>query len=291
MELITQKNIEAKILNIREVQVMLDKDLAAFYEVLPIRLREQVKRNANRFPDDFVFQLTEKEVDILVSQNAIPSKKSLGGFLPYVFTEQGVAAVSGVLKSEKAASVSILIMRAFVAMRKTLGQINGVLQRLNGLELKQLQTDLTLEKILKALEKDETPKQGIFFEGQLFDAYVFVSKLIKKAKHAVVLVDNYVNENTLLLLSKRKSATSCTIHTCMNATLKLDVVKHNEQYPEIMLLENKASHDRFLLIDEKELYHFGASLKDLGNKCFAFSRMDELLPELNEKLLKNRKTK
>ena len=147
MNEITQASVESKILTIRGVQVMLDKDLALFYEVTPIRLREQVKRNANRFPADFVFQLSEEEVRLLVSQNAIPSKKSLGGFLPFVFTEQGVAAVSGILKSDKAAIISIQIMRAFVAMRKTIGHLHGLLQRLDQLELKQVKTDLTLEKI------------------------------------------------------------------------------------------------------------------------------------------------
>lgn len=285
MNEITQASVESKILTIRGVQVMLDKDLALFYEVTPIRLREQVKRNANRFPADFVFQLSEEEVRLLVSQNAIPSKKSLGGFLPFVFTEQGVAAVSGILKSDKAAIISIQIMRAFVAMRKTIGHLHGLLQRLDQLELKQVKTDLTLEKILKALEKDESPRQGIFFEGQLFDAHVFVSSLIKKANQSLVLVDNYINENTLLLLSKRKANVTCTIHTHLHPVLKSDIKKHNQQYTEIIIVENKRSHDRFLLIDQKELYHFGASLKDLGNKCFAFSRMDKLLPELIQKLL------
>ena len=190
MEIVKQQHIESKIVMLRDVQVILDKDLASFYEVKPIRLREQVKRNPNRFPPDFVFQLTENEVDSLVSQNAIPSKQSLGGHLPYVFTEQGVAAVAGVLKSEKAAEVSITIARAFVAMRKFLFQNASVFQRLDRIELKQIQTDEKFERIFKALESGQaTPDMGIFFDGQVFDAYTFAVNLIKSATQSIVLID------------------------------------------------------------------------------------------------------
>lgn len=291
MELIL-KNIESKIYTVRNAQVMLDSDLAALYQVETKVLNQAVSRNVDRFPSSFRFQLTDEEVKHLRSQ-IVTSSMSHGGrrFLPYAFTEQGVAMLSGVLKSEVAVKVSIQIIETFVAMRKTLGHLHGVIQRLESLELKQLITDSQLEKVLKALEKNNTPQQGIFFEGQLFDAHVFVSNLIKKAKQSVVLVDNYVNENTLLLLSKRKAKITCTIHTHITGVLKSDLEKHNKQYPEIAVLENTGSHDRFLLIDQKELYHFGASLKDLGNKCFAFSRMDEVLPELNQKLLAKGKIK
>ncbi|MFN7325552.1 MAG: ORF6N domain-containing protein [Chitinophagales bacterium] len=285
MELIKPETIQHKIYTVRGVQIILDKDLAQFYGVKPIRLREQIKRNPNRFPPDFVFQLSESEIDYMVSQNAIPSKQSLGGSLPLVFTEQGVAAVSGVIKSDKADQVSVAIARAFVAMRKTLGQLQGVIQRLEGVELKQLQTDSKLEQVLKALEKDLPSKQGIFFEGQLFDAHVFASDLIKQANNSLVVIDNYVDETTLLLLSKRKKQVSCTVHTRINAALRKDLEKYNQQYPAITLVENRSSHDRFIIIDDTQLYHIGASLKDLGNKCFAFSRMDKVLPELTTKLL------
>lgn len=286
MELIKTETIQHKIHTIREVQIILDKDLAQFYGVKPIRLREQIKRNPNRFPPDFVFPLSETEIDFMVSQNAIPSKQSLGGSFPLVFTEQGVGAVSGVIKSEKADQVSVAIARAFVAMRKTLGKLHGVIQRLEGVELKQLQTDSKVEQLLKAWEKDQPAKQGIFFEGQLFDAYVFASDLIKKANKSLVVIDNYVDETTLMLLSKRKKQISCTVHTRINPALKKDLEKHNQQYPEITLVENRSSHDRFIILDNIQLYHIGASLKDLGSKCFAFSRMDDVLPELITILLK-----
>jgi len=286
MEIVKQQHIESRIVMLRDVQVILDKDLASFYEVKPIRLREQVKRNPNRFPPDFVFQLTENEVDSLVSQNAIPSKQSLGGHLPYVFTEQGVAAVAGVLKSEKAAEVSITIARAFVAMRKFLFQNASVFQRLDRIELKQIQTDEKFERIFKALESGQaTPDMGIFFDGQVFDAYTFAVNLIKSATQSIVLIDNYIDESVLTLLSKRNIGVSASIYTKeINKALQLDVKKHNAQYPSIEIKTFANSHDRFLIIDHKELYHIGASLKDLGKKWFAFSRMDSLVNELLKRI-------
>jgi hypothetical protein len=287
MELISQPHIESKILFVRDVQVILDKDLAVFYEVKPIRLREQVKRNPNRFPSDFVFQLTENEVDLLVSQNAIPSKQSLGGYLPYVFTEQGVAAVAGVLKSDKAAEVSIAIARAFVAMRKFLLNNASVFQRLDRLEIKQLQNEEQIGKIFQALEAGQpNPDMGIFFNGQVFDAYSFVSDLVKSAKSSIVLIDNYIDDSVLTLLSKRKANVSASIYTKEKSkALELDLKKHNTQYPPIEINAFADSHDRFLIIDNKELYHIGASLKDLGKKWFAFSRMDSLVNEILKRIM------
>lgn len=279
--------IENKIYTIRGLQVMLDSDLAVMYQVETKVLNQAVKRNLDRFPNEFRFQLTNDEMNHLKSQ-IVTSSLTHGGrrVLPYVFTEQGVSMLSAVLRSDIAVKVSIQIMQAFVAMRKTLGQLHGVIQRLEGVELKQLQTDTKLEQVLKALEKDISPKQGIFFEGQLFDAHVFVSDLIKKANKSLLIIDNYVDESTLLLLSKRKKQVSCTVYTRINAALKKDLEKHNQQYPAISLVENRSSHDRFIILDNTQIYHIGASLKDLGNKCFAFSRMDDVLPELTTKLLK-----
>jgi hypothetical protein len=281
-----QDNIESKIFTIRETQVILDKDLAAFYEVKPIRLREQVKRNPNRFPSDFVFQLNDKEVDLLVSQNAIPSKQSLGGYLPYVFSEQGVAAVSGVIKSDKAAEVSITIVRTFVKLRKFLLQNASVFQRLSQVELKQSKTDEKVDQIFSALQSGKNqPEQGVFFDGQIFDAYTFVSKVIKSAKSSIILIDNYVDESVLTLLTKREKNVKVIIYTNkITKPLQLDLKKHNQQYPKIEVKSLKTSHDRFLVIDKKELYHLGASLKDLGKKWFAFSRMDSMVNDVLDKL-------
>ena len=287
MELVTQQSdIEKRIFTIRDVQVVLDKDLAHFYQVSTSRLNEQVKRNSSRFPTDFMFQLTEIEIDILVSHFAIPSKQILGGNLPFVFTEQGVAAVSAVLKSEKAAQVSVNIMRAFVSMRKFISQNTLLFQRLDNVELKQIATDQKFEQIFKALEKNNpVPNKGIFFEEQVFDAYVFVAELIKKAKSSLILIDNYIDETVLTLLSKRSKTVTATIYTKqINKQLQLDLAKHNQQYPLINIEIYANSHDRFLIIDQTELYHIGASLKDLGKKWFAFSKMDSLTNDILEKL-------
>lgn len=285
---ITINQIENRIYTIRGIQVMLDSDLAEMYDVETKVLNQAVKRNLDRFPNDFRFQLSKDELDNLRSQ-IVTSSLSHGGRrgLPYVFTEQGVSMLSAVLRSNTAIKVSIQIIQAFVTMRKTFANLHGLIQRLEGLESKQLITDSKLEKVLKALEKDRQPKQGVFFEGQLFDAHVFASDLIKKAQKSLVLVDNYIDETTLFLLSKRKKGVECTLHTRNNATLKKDLEKHNLQYPEISVIENRSSHDRFLVIDDTNLYHIGASLKDLGNKCFAFSRMDDLLGDVQTKLLSN----
>lgn len=288
MELISTDKIQNKIFTIRGVQVMLDKDLASFYGIKPIRLREQVKRNPNRFPDDFVFQLNNNEIENLVSQNAIPSKQSLGGSLPLVFTEQGVAAVSGVIKNEKADQISVAIARAFVAMRKFIINNASVFQRLDQVELKQLKTDEKIEQIFKALESGKPePDKGIFFDGQIFDAYVFVTGIIKKAKSSIILIDNYVDETVLTMLAKRNKKVTATIYTKNNSKqLQLDLDKHNSQYPIIELKYFSGSHDRFLIVDQKELYHIGASLKDLGKKWFAFSKLDSMTKEVLSKLNK-----
>jgi ORF6N domain len=265
LPVLAREEIENQIFTLRGVQVMLDKDLATFYDVKPIRLREQVKRNNDRFPEDFIFQLAEKEVMSMVSQNAIPSKQYLGGHLPYVFTEQGVAALSAVLKSERAVQVSIQIIRAFVAMRKLISTNAQVFQRLES--------------------KEQQPEKGIFFEGQIFDAYVFVADLIKIAENSIILIDNYIDETVLLLLTKRKTTTTATVYTKqIGKELQLDLKKHNEQYPAVEIKILAESHDRFLIIDEKYLYHIGASLKDLGKKWFAFSKMDSLTTEILNKL-------
>jgi hypothetical protein len=289
MNLIVENNIQTKIHTIRGVQVMLDRDLADFYNVKSIRLREQVKRNPDRFPEDFIFQLSDHEVEILVSQNAIPSKRSFGGNNPFVFTEQGVAALSGVLKSDKSAAVSVAIFRAFVQLRKTINAHEHLLGRIIELEEKQVQFDKNMLDVLNALERKAIqPEKGIFFDGQLFDAYLFVIDLIKSARKSIVLIDNYVDENTLLILSKRNKKCNATIYTAKtNQRLTLDLNKHNEQYPPIELKYLKSSHDRFLILDHERLYHFGASIKDLGKKWFAFSRIDEFLPHILTKLSSN----
>jgi hypothetical protein len=289
-ELIRNEEIQSRIHTVRAVQVMLDKDLAVFYGVKPIRLREQVKRNIKRFPVDFMFQLTEEEAELMVSQNAIPSRQSLGGSMPYVFTEQGVAAVSAVLTSERAIAVNIQIMRAFVAMRRFIASNAEVFQRLDAVERKQIEdkteTDHKFEQIFNAIEERSVkPKQGIFFDGQIFDAHQFVSDLIRTARKSIIVIDNYIDDTVLTLLSKADKKVQITILTrTISKQLTLDVEKYNEQYPAITIKEFHNSHDRFFIIDDKTVYHFGASLKDLGKKWFAFSRFDKDAFKLLERL-------
>ncbi|MCX9085325.1 MAG: ORF6N domain-containing protein [Candidatus Methanoperedens sp.] len=226
-ELIKLDDIQSRIYTIRGVQVMLDKDLAIFYGVKPIRLREQVKRNIKRFPSDFMFQLKEEEVDLMVSQNAIPSKQHLGGALPLVFTEQGVSNISAVLTSERAIEVNIQIIRAFVAMRRFIAANAQIFQRLGTLETKQLETDNKLNHVLNAIESKEIQlKQGIFYDGQIFDAYKFVADLIRTAQESIILIDNYIDDTVLIHLTKRNKGVKVTILTkTISKQLALDIKK------------------------------------------------------------------
>src|SRR3989344_4580886 len=250
--------IKSKIYTIRGIQVMLDKDLAELYEVKAIRLREQVKRNRKRFPSDFMFQLTDLEVELLVSQNAIPSKKHLGGYLPYVFTEQGVANLSSVLTNDKAIEVNIQIMRTFVSMRKFISSNAQMFHRLDVVEKKQIEHDKKFDQIFDAIQsKDIKPEKGIFFDGQIFDSYKFLSDIIRTADKSIVLIDNYVDDSVLTLFSKINKNVQVTIFTKdISKQLSLDLTKYNSQYPPIEIKEFKQSHDRFLIIDNKEVYHF-----------------------------------
>ncbi len=270
------QSIQSKIYTIRGIQVMLDRDLAALYEVETKRLNEQVKRNKGRFPSEFLFQLTKQEKNQLVANcdRLQPLKHST--VKPYVFTEHGVAMLSAVLNSKTAIKANIQIIKTFVNIRKVISSNSLILDRVTSIEQKQLKTDKKVDSILNAIEnKDIQIKPQIFFNGKVFDAHTLLSKLIKKAKKDIVLIDNYIDENTLSLLTKRKKACKATIYTkSISKTLKLDLEKHNEQYPEIKIKVFKKSHDRFLILDKKEVYHIGASLKDLGKKICAISKFE-----------------
>ena len=279
---------------------MLDSDLSELYQVETRVLNQAVKRNIERFPKEFMFQLTKDEYEqikslkiseqgsSLTSQNVtLKSKRGKHRkYLPYAFTEHGVAMLSAVLKSEIAVKVSIQIIKAFVEMKKFLVQNAAIFQRLDRLELKQLETEEQVSHILKALEdKKIKQSQGIFFNGQIFDAYNFVSELIRSSKRSIILIDNYIDDTVLVLFAKRKKNVKVTIYTKkISKQLNLDLKKFNEQYEPIEIIEFSDSHDRFLIIDEKEIYHFGASLKDLGKKWFAFSKFDNTALEILNKL-------
>ena len=283
--IINENNIKDKIYTIRNLQVMLDKDLAELYGVKPIRLREQIKRNIARFPDDFMFQLNEDEVDLMVSQNAIPSRKYLGGSLPLVFTEQGVSMLSSVLRSEIAVNISVQIIRVFVSMRKIISQNISMFERFERVEQRLTIHDKNFDKLFEALEdKTLKAKQGIFYDGEIFDAYVFVNDLIKTALSEIILIDNYIDETIFTLFSKYPNIKIKIYTQNISKQLKLDFEKYSKQYKNIELFEFKNSHDRFLIIDKKEIYHLGASLKDLGKKWFAFSKFEIENLKILEKL-------
>ena len=286
LSIITKKEIENRIYIIRGVQVMLDRDLAKLYQTETRTLKQTVKRNPGRFPDDFMFELTDNDMNDMVSQSVIPSKSYFGGAKPFAFTEHGVAMLSSVIRTPVAIEISLRIIRAFVEMRKMILSNAALFQRIDRLELKQTESDQKFEQIFRALEsKSREPEKGIFFDGQVFDAYVFVSGLIKQAKKSLVLIDNYIDESVLMLLAKRAEGIKATLYTKqISQQLQADLKKHNAQYPAIEVKILADSHDRFLMIDEKELYHIGASLKDLGKKWFAFSKMDSLTKEILNKL-------
>ena len=275
--IIISKEIRNLIYTIRGKQVMLDSDLATLYQVETKNLNKAVKRNIERFPASFCFQLTEEEVENLRFQIGT-SSLSYGGrrYLPYVFTEQGVAMSSAILRSDIAVKVSVEIMEAFVEMRRMLISNASLFYRLDKIELKQLETDQKFEEIFKALESDKLhSEKGVFYNGQIFDAYTFVSDIIRSAKSSIILLDNYVDDTVLTLLGKRKDDVTATIYIkSISNQLRLDVQRYNSQYPRIEVELFSDAHDRFLIIDNTELYHIGASLKDLGKKWFAFSRMD-----------------
>lgn len=275
--IISQKEIAPLIHTIRGKQVILDTDLATLYQVETKALNRVVKRNENRFPETFCFQLTEQEVKSLRYQFGT-SNVGRGGrrYLPFAFCEQGVAMMSAMLRSEVAVEVSIEIMNAFVEMRKMLISNASLFHRLDNIELKQLQADEKFEEIFKALESDKLySEKGIFYNGQVFDAYTFVSDIIRSAKSSIILLDNYVDDTVLTLLGKRNTNVTATIYIkSVSNQLRLDLQRYNSQYAPIEIELFSDAHDRFLIIDGMELYHIGASLKDLGKKWFAFSRMD-----------------
>jgi hypothetical protein len=280
--LIDENVIQNKIYTIRGLQVMLDRDLADLYGVETKRLNEQVKRNVQRFPEEFMFQLTKQELEDWKSQNATSNKELLGlRKLPNVFTEQGVSMLSAVLKSETAIQVSIEIIKSFVKMKRFINNNATLFEQIDYLESIQrkhiLETDKKFNQIFNALDSNPigSTKQGIFFNGQIFDAYVFVADLIKSATKSIVLIDNYIDESVLVILSKRIPNIPAKIYTKnINKALLLDLEKHNQQYPPIKIIPFQESHDRFLIIDDV-IYHIGASIKDLGKKWFAFSRLDK----------------
>ena len=282
-----QPSIESMILNIRGQQVMLDRDLARLYGVETKVLNQAVKRNIERFPDRYRFQLSKDELLEVVTICDHLKALKFSYQMPFGFTEQGVAMLASVLKSETAVKISIRIIDAFVAMRRFLSNNAHLFNRIETLEHQQLailnrqdETDRKIDRIFHELEdKNAKPIQGIFYDGQIFDAYSFICGLIKEAKKAITLIDNYIDETILTLLDKREEGVEATIYTkSISRQLRLDLERHNAQYASISVATATNFHDRFLMIDER-VYHIGASLKDLGKKVFGFTLMGFVTPE------------
>ena len=289
--------IANKIVVIRDVQVLLDRDLAEIYGVEIKALNQAVKRNPERFPDQFMFQLSSDEYrnvkkslwsQFVTIENVEDQRGRHTKYLPYAFTEQGVAMLSAVLRSERAIKVSIEIMNAFVQMRHYLRHNMGLVGRLNAFETKVetkiVEHDLKFKKIDENFSKifnelDSNPKktkEGVFFRGQIFDAYAFFQDIIKTAKKEIILIDGYVDLSVLERLSVKQKNVRVKIYTHPKAELRqIDVDQFNLQYPSASMDYTQKMHDRFLIIDNKDLYHIGASLKDLGKQCFAFEKMDD----------------
>ena len=326
------EQIESLILTIRGKQVILDRDLARLYGVETRVLNQAVQRNIERFPEDFIFQLTKEEFenwksqfvisiwdeDNMSSQNAITSDANLrlqiaissenqnwksqivtsnsikmgARKLPYAFTENGIAMLSGVLRSPMAIATNIHIMRAFNAMRHFIGSHAQVFQRMENIEKNvlalnahQIDTDKKIEEVFRRLDAgDAKPEHGIFFDGQIFDSYTFINDRIREAKKRIILIDNYIDDSVLKMLDKREKGVTVKLYTNLSfGSLKVDIKKHNAQYAPIEAEQFDRSHDRFLCIDNT-VYLVGASLKDLGKKWFGFSKMDWTTDQLLSKI-------
>lgn len=304
----TISNIEIKnlIYTIRGKQVMLDSDVASLYQYSTKRINETVNRNKQRFPENFCFKLTEEEVNNLKIQSTMlnleqednwsqfatslkkeNSKHRGKKYLPYVFTEQGIAMLSGLLRNEIAVQVSINIMNAFVEMRKFL-MLNGqVFERLTNMEYKLLEHDKKFDMIFNQLQQEENVKQKIFFNGQIYDAYSLIIDIIKKAKKKITIIDNYIDDSVLKMLTKKQKNVEVVILTSTKSNIQsIDIQKFNKEYPILKVGKTDKFHDRFILIDNKEMYHLGASIKDLGKRCFAITKIEnEEIIELIKKVI------
>ncbi|MFR2534929.1 MAG: ORF6N domain-containing protein [Clostridia bacterium] len=277
------ENIKNLIYTIREKQVMLDSDVAMLYHCETRIINQAVKRNIERFPERYCFKLTRSEFENLRSQFVILNKSLnnenvMRKYVPYVFTEQGIAMLSGLLKNKIAVKVSINIIDAFVEMRKFIALNGQVFQEMNVIKGKLIEHDKKFDEVFNELQKNakEEFKQKIFFDGQIYDAYSLIIDIIKSAKRKILIIDNYIDDSILKMLAKKNKNVEVVILTSQNCDIsKLDLNKFNKQYPILKIAKNTKFHDRFIIIDDKELYHCGASLKDLGKKCFAISKIED----------------
>ena len=300
---LAREEIRKLIYCIRGKQVMLDSDVARLYHYETKNVNKAMKRNIDRFPEDFCFQLTGEELKSLRFQigtlkNDQDNERVFGSqivnlenngrgqhrkYLPYAYTEQGVSMLAGILKNDIAVKVSISIIRAFIEMRKFISANSQIFERLTNVEYKLLEHDKKFDLVFNELQHEENIKQKIFFEGQIYDAYNLLVKIIRKANQKILLIDNYIDDTILELLTKKNKGVEVIILTSNHAKIqKLDIQKFNQEYPILKIIRTNQFHDRFIVIDDKELYHCGASLKDLGRKCFGINKIEDF--EYVEKL-------
>lgn len=295
---ISKEEIKKLIYTIRGKQVMIDSDVAMLYHYKTKVLNLTVKRNIERFPEEFCFQLTENEFQTLrfqigtskqnetqnlrfqnetSKQNTEISNNLRGGrrYLPYVFTEQGIAMLAGILKNDIAVKVSLNIINSFIEMRKFIASNGQVFERLTNIEYRLLEHDKKFDIVFDQLQEEENIKQKIFFEGQIYDAYSLIIDIIRKANIKITIIDNYVDDSILKMLAKKNERVEVTILTSIKSNIQnIDIQKFNKEYPTLKVVKTDKFHDRFILLDNKEMYHLGASIKDLAKKCFAISKVE-----------------
>ncbi len=279
-EKLLNKDIKNLIYTIRGMQVMLDSDVANLFKYTTKNINKSVKNNAEKFPEYYCFQLTTKEYNSLMTRRYNITKIGRCNnrkYLPYVFTEYGITMLAALLKSEVAVNISIKIVNIFMQMRKKFSENNQVFERLTSLEYKLLEQEKKINNILGDLKFEENIKQKIFFKGQIYDAYSIIIDIIKSANKKILIIDNYIDDNVLKMLSKKKKDVEVTILTSIKSNIeKLDIKKFNKEYPILKLEKTNKFHDRFIIVDNKEMYHLGASIKDLGKKCFGINKIEDI---------------
>ena len=270
-------NIENKILVIRGQQVMLDRDLAEIYGYETKNFNRQVRNNIDKFDEDFMFQLTKDEEDIILRCKNFTSSWGGTRYKPYAFTEQGIYMLMTVLKGDLAVRQSKALIRLFKKMKQYFADNAGILQRIDTLEHHKIETDIKIDSLFSLMDKYKIKdKQDIFFQGQIYDAYSTFQRLIQKAKKEIILIDNYIDLTVLDRLTQKNVGVDVTIFTRTDTPIKqLDIDKFSTQYPTLTIKYTSTMHDRFMILDNTEIYHIGASIKDLGKKCFGFTHLED----------------
>jgi len=277
--IVKEKEIKNMIYQIRGKQVMLDSDLAKLFDTTTKAVNQAVIRNIKKFPEEFSFKLSEQEQNIFWSQFVTKNKnyETRGGKYkkPRVFTEQGVIMLSSILKSDTAIDISVKIVKVFVEMRKFISNNVHIFNRLTKVEYKLLENDKKFDIIFDKLESKNEFKEKLFFDGQIYDAYSLLINIIRKAKEKIIIIDNYIDKTILDILIYKNENVKVEIWT-KNIKSNLDIEKFNLQYENVEIKKVNNFHDRFIILDDNELYHVGASLKDLGKKCFSINKMDSI---------------